>query len=109
MKNSCIVISLMLFSSLVQANGVSYLDPKTAFCYSDKSLGKYLKFAQARNIDGLNRLVLDGECNFVPDDNFVQMDKYEEEKIGSMPVVSFVLNQQTLWTFKKFIQSTEFN
>jgi len=109
MKISCTVISLIMLSGLAHANSVTYLDQKTAFCYSDKSLGRYLSFAQARNIDGLNKLVLNGECNFVPDGNIVHMDKYKEQKIGSMSVVSFIVNKKTLWTFKKFVQRTEFN
>ena len=109
MKISCMVMGLMMLSGLVHANSVNYLDQKTAFCYSDKSLGRYLSFAQARNIDGLNKLVLNGECNFVPDGNIVHVDAYQEEKIGSMPVVSFVFNEKTLWTFRKFVQHTEFN
>lgn len=108
MKNSCL-ISLLLISGAVQANTTSYLDPKTAFCFSDESLGKYLAYAQARNITGLNKLVLAGECNFVPDGDYMQLGSYQEDKIGSMPVVSFELDRVTLWTFKKFVQNIDFN
>ena len=109
MKYTVTAIIMLFISSIASANGVDYLDPKTAYCYSNDSLGKYLHFAQARNFDGLNKLVLDGECNFVPDGDFVHLDKYKDNKIGNMPVVSFELNQKTLWTFKKFVQRTEFN
>lgn len=102
-------ILLVLVYSGAQANSINYLDPKTAFCYSDNSLGRYLSFVQIRDINGLNRLVLAGECDFVPDDKIMPVTNYEEKKIGSMPVVSFRLEGKTLWTFKKLVQRVAVN
>ena len=91
----------LIMNSAVQAQ--YQLQQKTVFCYSEKSLASYLDFAQKRNMEGLNLLVLAGKCNFVPDDQNLQISNYNEELIGKTAVISFNHERKTLWTFKRLM------
>lgn len=107
MRLTTLMISLLLISSSAFAQSFEYLEEKTAFCYSEQSLAKYLQMAKVRNIDGLNQLVINGECNFVPDGEILSLNNYKNDSIGSMPIVAFEKDNQELWTFRTFVQKTE--
>jgi hypothetical protein len=109
MKKLLVFLALSLASLAVQANSLHYLEERTAYCYSSDSLAKYLHMAQARNIDGLNALVLKGECDFVPDGQVYSLTDFQKDAIGTMPVIAFERDDQTLWTFKAFMTTSEFN
>lgn len=97
---------LGLFSTALQAANIEYLEEKTAYCHSKQSLVRYLNMAKMRNIDGMNQLVLDGKCDFVPDGQVISLTNYRKHSIGSMPVVVFEQDDQTLWTFQALVQET---
>lgn len=107
MRHTILLAILICISSNAAAQALEYLEEKTAFCYSEHSLGKYLKMAKSRNIDGLNQLILSGECNFVPDGEIMSLSGYRTDSIGSMPIVAFEKDNQELWTFRTFVQKTE--
>ena len=47
-----VAASLLIISGSVIAQPIKFLEERTAFCYSEKSLSKYLQFASKRNLDG---------------------------------------------------------
>lgn len=99
---------LASLSHTASAQSIEYLEEKTAFCFSEASLTKYLSNAKNRNIDGMNNLVLEGKCGFVPDGQILSIHKPKKDRIGSMPVVSFQKDDKTLWTFQALVQKTDF-
>ena len=109
MRRTTLIISLLglFISGSVFAQSFEYLEEKTAFCYSEQSLAKYLQMAKVRNIDGLNQLVIQGECNFVPDGEVMSLRDYKVHRIGTMPIVAFEKDSQELWTFHRFVQKSE--
>jgi len=86
-----------------------YLDAKSAFCYTQDSLSQYLDAAKKSDIDSMNKLVLSGKCDFVPDGQVFSLDHYSNTSIGSTPVISFNKDNVTLWTFKVFINTVAFD
>ncbi|MCI0504889.1 MAG: hypothetical protein L0Z73_02145 [Gammaproteobacteria bacterium] len=105
---------LMLFviftaSGVTQAQQIIFLEEKTAFCYSEKALASYLKFAQKRDLEGMNELALKGKCNFVPDGSVVLLKNYRMNTIGDTKVVEFEMDKQTVWTFNVLVQTANFN
>lgn len=107
MKNLMISSVLFLVSANVLADPVLFLEEKTAFCYSENSLSKYLGMARDRNIDGMNKLVLEGECDFVPDGKMIPLKNVRKKLMGPMPVVAFSQVNETLWTFQAFVQEVD--
>jgi len=102
-------VIVIAISGVVNAQTIRFLEEKTAFCYSEKALTKYLHFASKRNIDGMNSLVLNGECDFVPDGQIVRLQNYRIDSIGKMKIVEFELNNQRLWTVNSLVQSADFS
>ena len=102
-------ILLTAVCTTVSAQPIKFLEEKTAFCYSEKALAKYLHFASKRNFDGLNNLVLNGKCDFVPDGEIVRLKDYRIGSIGKMKVIEFERNNQSLWTFNALVQTTDFS
>ena len=86
-----------------------YLEEKSAFCYSQESLSQYLDAAKNSNIQSMNQLVLAGKCDFVPDGQVYQVGKYDNAKIGGTPIIAFNKDDTTLWTFKAFVNSVNFD
>lgn len=109
MKNLLIFAVLFVISVNVLADPVMFLEEKTAFCYSESSLAKYLSMARIRNLDGMNELVLAGECDFVPDGKMLPLKNVRKKLMGPMPVVAFSQVNETLWTFQAFVQEVELN
>lgn len=107
MRRITLLISLLLISANAFGQAFEYLEEKTAFCYSEQSLARYLQMAKIRNIDGLNQLVLDGQCSFVPDGEIMSLTDYKTHSIGTMPIVAFEKDSQELWTFRRFVQKSE--
>jgi len=91
------------------AEPIKFLEEKTAFCYSEKALAKYLNFAAKRNMQGLNDLVKDGKCDFVPDGEIVRLENYRIGSIGKMKIVEFERDNQNLWTFNALVQTADFS
>ncbi|MGD8558715.1 MAG: hypothetical protein PVF34_05870 [Gammaproteobacteria bacterium] len=108
MKGLCI-LALMLMVPVSHAQQIQFLEQKTAFCYSKKALAKYLNHAEQRNLDGMNNLVLNGKCGFVPDGEVVRLKKYEIKTIGKRPVVRFKMNNNVCWTPKVLVQTADFS
>jgi len=100
---------LVLFNAAAIAQPIKFLEEKTAFCYSEQALAKYLHFASKRNFDGLNNLVKDGKCDFVPDGEIVRIQNYRIGSIGEMKVVEFEKDNRNLWTFNALVQSADFS
>ena len=100
---------LVLFCGTALAQPIKFLEEKTAFCYSEKALAKYLHFASKRNFDELNKLVLNGKCDFVPDGEIVRLKDYRIGSIGKMKVVEFEMNNQNIWTFGALVQTADFS
>lgn len=98
-----------LLSSNVFAQSIKFLEEKTAFCYSEKALGKYLHYASKRNIEGMNSLMLKGKCDFVPDGEIVRLKNYRIDSIGKMKIVEFEKDNQVLWTINALVQSADFS
>jgi len=101
-------VIVIAISGIVNAQPIQFLEEKTAFCYSEKSLAKYLHFASKHNIDGMNELVLNGECDFVPDGQIVRLQNYRIDSVGKTKIVEFELNNQSLWTVNSLVQSADF-
>jgi len=91
------------------ADPVVFLEPKTVFCYSEKSLAKYLDLAESRNFEGLNQLVLKGKCGFVPDGDIIRLKSYSNHEINDRPTIAFEKQEQTLWTFKALVKQISAN
>lgn len=104
---SCLAFLLVVQAS--HAQQIQFLEQKTAFCYSKQALAKYLKYAEQRNLDGMNELVLNGKCGFVPDGEVVQLKKYQIKTIGNRRVVRFKIDNNTCWTPKILIQTADFS
>ena len=100
---------LLFLNAAAIAQPIKFLEEKTAFCYSEKALAKYLHFASKRNFDGLNNLVKDGKCDFVPDGEIVRLRNYRIGSIGEMKVVEFEMNNRNLWTFNALVQTADFS
>ncbi len=100
---------LLVICGTAVAQPIKFLEEKTAFCYSEEALTRYLQFASKRNFDGLNDLVLDGKCDFVPDGEIVRLKNYRVGAIGDMKVVEFEMNNQNIWTFNALVQSADFS
>jgi hypothetical protein len=110
MKKLTLIAWFLTFSvSVAQAQPVKFLEEKTAFCYSETALSKYLKFARKSNLDGMNKLVLKGKCDFVPDGEVVQLTDYRIDSIGKVKVVEFEMDNLTVWTFNALVQTTDFS
>jgi hypothetical protein len=111
MKYQILSVHILLLSliSAAEAQPIKFLEEKTAFCYSEKALTKYLHFASKRNFDGLNNLVLNGKCDFVPDGEIVRVKDYRISSIGKMKVVEFEMNNQNIWTFNALVQTADFS
>jgi hypothetical protein len=109
MKKLMLIALLMGQCVTSQAQPIKFLEEKTAFCYSEKALTKYLAFAKKRNLEGMNRLVLQSKCDFVPDGEVVQVTDFRIDSIGSMKVVEFKIDNLTVWTFKALVQTTDFS
>lgn len=109
MKKLALVALFYVFVAAAQAQPIKFLEEKTAFCYSETALSKYLKFAQKRNLDGMNELVLKGKCDFVPDGKIVRLTDYRIDSIGNMKIVEFEMDNLSAWTFKALVQTTDFN
>ena len=103
------VLFLLGLSFASHAQSIKFLEEKTAFCYSVKALGKYLKFAKNRNLDGMNKLMLKGKCDFVPDGEIVRLTEYRIDSIDNMKVMEFEMDNLTVWTFNVLVQSTDFS
>jgi len=86
-----------------------YLEEKSAFCYSQDSLSHYLDAAKVSDIQSMNELVLTGKCDFVPDGQVYQVGQFDSTKIGTTPVIAFNKDNTTLWTFKAFVNSVNFD
>jgi hypothetical protein len=106
-----IILSLLLFaaSACAQAESIKFLEQKTAFCYSEQALTQYLAHAQQLNIEGMNKLVLNGHCEFVPDGEVIQLKQYKVKTIGDRQVVEFEMNNNTYWTPEALVQTTDFS
>ena len=102
------IIFLILVCSNASAQPIKFLEEKTAFCYSENSLAKYLQLASKRDFDGLNNLVIKGKCDFVPDGEVVRLKNYRISSIGEMKVVEFEMNNHNYWTFNALVQSANF-
>lgn len=100
---------IVFLSGATYAQPVKFLEEKTAFCYSEQALAKYLHFASKRNFDGLNNLVLQGRCDFVPDGEVIRLNNYRISSIGKMKIVEFERNNQNLWTFNALVQTADFS
>lgn len=98
-----------LLSSNVFAQPIKFLEEKTAFCYSEKALAKYLQAASKRDIHGMNNLMLKGKCDFVPDGEIVHLKNYRIEEIGKTKVVEFEFKDQNLWTVKRLVETADFS
>lgn len=105
----CTVSFLIFFSGTALAQPIKFLEEKTAFCYSEKALARYLHFASKRNFDGLNNLVLNGKCDFVPDGEIVRLKDYRISSIGKMKVVAFEMDDKNIWTFNALVQTADFS
>ena len=44
---------------------IKFLEEKSAFCYEEQALAKYLDHAFRRDIDDMNSLALNRKCEFV--------------------------------------------
>ncbi|WP_455204828.1 hypothetical protein [Kaarinaea lacus] len=106
MKKITIALALAGLATVVQANDLKYLEQKTVYCFSENSLAKYLNLAKDRNLNGMNKLVLKGECDFVPDGNIYRLSYYHKDMIDDTPVIAFELNDRYLWTFQALVQNT---
>ena len=102
------IIFLILVCGSAYAQPVKFLEEKTAFCYSEKSLAEYLQFASVRDFKSLNKLVLKGKCDFVPDGEVIRLKNYRMSSIGEMKVVEFEMNNHNYWTFNALVQSASF-
>lgn len=100
---------LVILCGSVVAQPIKFLEEKTAFCYSEEALAKYLQFASKRNFDALNDLVLDGKCDFVPDGEIVRLNNYRTGSIGNMKTIEFEMNNQNIWTFGALVQTADFS
>jgi hypothetical protein len=98
-----------LHVSKFDAHSAQYLDAKSAFCYTQESLSQYLDAAKQSDIESMNHLVLNGKCDFVPDGQVYSVKKFSSAKIGTTPVIAFNKDETTLWTFKAFVNSVNFN
>jgi len=103
------LLSFLSMSHTGQAQPIKFLEEKTAFCYSEQALARYHKFAEKRNLDGLNQLIIKGKCDFVPDGEIVRLENYRINTIGDTKVVEFELKDQTVWTFNTLVQSVDFS
>ena len=109
MKKWVLLLTFLSVSYTGQAQPVKFLEEKTAFCYSEQALARYLKFAEKRDLDGLNQLVIKGKCDFVPDGEIVRLENYRIDTIGNTKVVEFEFEDQTVWTFNALMQSVDFS
>ena len=110
MKKLALIALFLVFNvSVVDAQSIKFLEEKTAFCYSETALSKYLTFARKSNLDGMNELVLKGKCDFVPDGKVVRLTDYRIDSIGNMKVVEFEMDNLTVWTFNALVQTTDFS
>ena len=109
--NKLILVTLfLLFSTAVHAQKpIKFLEEKTAFCYSEQALARYLQHASQRNIQGMNNMVLSGKCDFVPDGKIVRLRDYRIDSIGDTKVVEFEMDNLTVWTFQALVQTTDFS
>ena len=98
-----------LHVSKLNDHSAQYLDAKSAFCYTQESLSKYLDAAKQSDIESMNHLVLNGKCDFVPDGQIFTVKKFSSAKIGNTPVIAFNKDENTLWTFKAFVNSVNFD
>lgn len=109
MKILILVAMLSAVSGASHAQSIKFLEEKTAFCYSETALSKYLEFAQKTNLDGMNELVLKGKCDFIPEGKVVRLTDYRMDSIGNMKVVEFEMDNLTVWTFNALVQTTDFS
>jgi len=110
MKKLTLAALFFVVSSAVQAQQtVKFLEEKSAFCYSEQALAKYLDHASRRDIDGMNNLVLNGKCDFVPDGKVVQLKKYRIDSIGNTKIVQFSIDDKNCWTFLALVQTADFS
>lgn len=107
MQKLFIAFLLSVLSGAAFAQQPKYLEEKSAFCYSQEALANYLKHAERLNLDGMNQLVLNGKCGFVPDGKKYTLTKYKSDIIGKMPVIQFTMDDNVFWTFKALLQSAD--
>jgi hypothetical protein len=107
----CIIAGALMTSSgqlvakLVNCNKpvIEFLGEQVVFCDSKGNLNSYIDMADALDMDGLNRLVLAGGCNFVPDGQYLALQEYTNHTISSAAVIAAPIQGLTLWTYKVFV------
>ena len=109
MKKLPLMLLFMMFGTDIPSQSIKFLEEKTAFCYSEQALSKYLNFVNNHNLDGMNELVIKSKCDFVPDGEIVRLENYRINTIGNTKVVEFELKDQTVWTFNTLVQSVDFS
>ena len=109
MKNFIFFAVFMLLSAGSQAEQIKFLEEKTAFCYTEKSLANYLKLAEKRDLVGMNQLIMKGECSFVPDGQVLLLKNYRIDVIANTKVVAFEMDNLTGWTFNALVQTADFS
>ena len=103
MKKLPLIVLFMAFGTDITAQPIKFLDEKTAFCYSEQALSKYLNFVKNHNLDVMNELVIKSKCDFVPDGEIVRLENYRINTMGNTKVVELELEDQTPWTFNALL------
>ncbi|MFV2056555.1 MAG: hypothetical protein ACC707_08815 [Thiohalomonadales bacterium] len=99
------VVLFLVASFLLHADTGKYLEANTVYCHDKHALASYLAFVRARDMPGLNMMVVSGECDFTPDDTNVLVPTYRTENIDTTVIVAFSFKGKTAWTFEKLLKS----
>ncbi len=84
---------------------IEYLDEKMVFCVAKEYLRAYKDKADYMDLDGLNSLVVEGKCNFIPDGEYLVLESYQTDMIDETEIIAVSFEDLTIWSFKKFVSS----
>lgn len=109
--NMSIVVMIVIFfpmlSNAKPSNDklpvIDFLAETVVFCNSRDSLASYKDMADVFDLDGLNNIVLAGECDFVPDGKYLTLHDYHCHAINSTDVIVAAVQGFKVWTFVSLV------
>lgn len=80
-----------------------YLDEKIVFCVSKSSLMQYRNAADMLDLEAMNELVFAGDCNFIPDGEYLPLHNYTYHLVDSAAFISIKIEGITIWSLPELV------
>lgn len=100
---SFIPVSLLAKSTDCGEKITEYLDEKVVFCVSKSSLMQYRSAAKVFDLEAMNELVFSGECNFIPDGEYLPLKHYSYHLVDSVSFIAIKIEDITIWSLAELV------